>query len=306
MKCSRAQRKKTKATAKATAAAKNKRRQVVTQKYRQKKAKAKEKYVLKRMAIAEKSGRKYVPRAHGPGSVTKRQMAAVTKKLDQGVLAGIVFFQMVWPGFSICLHPDGCKAWGLNWPWNLKRIRMQQNQWPEQSNWKCPFRPGPPIEWTIHLRWQKNWKRMPKLQTSASTIWRHGLLVIKHPQSGSAREWMRSINGVAIWTAHAMNEWVSSLARLSSSVQSILFSRFDLRAVTYLLTSQPSTLYLGCSCRFSGFVRLPSPHLGWSRLYRCQNKRNKQTRPRWLVNSFGNRSVKCLVNKTIPLAGTER
>ena len=110
MKCSRAQRKKTKATAKATAAAKNKRRQVVTQKYRQKKAKAKEKYVLKRMAIAEKSGRKYVPRAHGPGSVTKRQMAEVNKKLDQGVLAGIVFFQMVWPGFSICLHPDGCKA----------------------------------------------------------------------------------------------------------------------------------------------------------------------------------------------------
>ena len=151
MKCSRAQRKKTKATAKATAAAKKKRRQVVTQKYRQKKAKAKEKYVLKRMAIAEKSGRKYVPRAHGPGSVTKRQMAAVTKKLDQGVLAGIVFFQMVWPGFSICLHPDGCKAWGLNWPWNLKRIRMQQNQWPEQSNWKCPFRPGPPMDNTSKM-----------------------------------------------------------------------------------------------------------------------------------------------------------
>ena len=105
MKCSRAQRKKTKATADA-----KKRRQVANQKYKLKKAKAQERYVQKRMAIAEKSGRKYVPRAHGPGSVTKRQMAAVTKKLDQGVLAGIVFFQMVWPGFSICLHPDGCKA----------------------------------------------------------------------------------------------------------------------------------------------------------------------------------------------------
>ena len=109
MKCSRAQRKKTKATAKATADVK-KRRQVTNQKYKLKKAEAQERYVRKRMGIAEKSGRKYVPRAHGPRSIIKRQMAEVNKKLDQGVLAGIVFFQMVWPGFSICLHPDGCKA----------------------------------------------------------------------------------------------------------------------------------------------------------------------------------------------------